>query len=48
MNSIVVLNLSTQDLDLLARLKYSIEKAGYEAKEEYNADILTLVFKKEN
>ncbi len=45
MNSIV-LNIDQKETELIKRLKYNIEKAGFEVTEEYSNDLLILVFSK--
>ena len=55
MNSVVIVNLLKEDANILQRIKYNLEKAGFSITEEYSDgvetehvknDTVTLVFSK--
>ena len=39
MNSVVILNLNADDMDLIKRIKYNLEKAGYSMTESYTSGV---------
>lgn len=40
MNSVVILNLQAKDADLINRLKYNLEKAGFSLSESYTSGVV--------
>jgi hypothetical protein len=41
MISIVILNLKADDVELLNRMKYNLEKAGYSMTESYTSSVVS-------
>jgi hypothetical protein len=47
-NSIVIANIVGEPIDyeLIKKIRYNVEKAGYQVTEEYNGDVVALVWNK--
>jgi hypothetical protein len=47
-NTIVIANIGDKikDFELVKKIRYNLEKAGYSVTEEYSGDVLTIVWTK--